>query len=65
MQMEIMVIQSWPGIRFGWSPSAPTARWTQLGLLGTGAAWLVYTRLYFFLHPRGLTIAPSLFMSCT
>src|SRR5438105_706382 len=65
MQMEIMVIQSWPGIRFGWSPSAPTARWTQLGLLGTGAAWLVYTRLYFFLHQRGLTIAPSLFMYLT
>src|SRR5437879_1638766 len=63
--MEIMVIQSWTGIRFGWSPSAPTARWTHLGLLGTGSAWLLYTRLYFFLHPRGLTIAPSLFMYLT
>ena len=63
--MQIMVVQSWPGVRLGWSPAAATARWTQLGLLGTGAAWLLYTRLYFFLHPRGLTIAPSLFMYLT
>ncbi|HSR25071.1 MAG TPA: DUF2752 domain-containing protein [Candidatus Eisenbacteria bacterium] len=28
-------------------------------------AWLLYTRLYFWLHPRGLTAAPSLFMNLT
>jgi hypothetical protein len=28
-------------------------------------AWFIYTRLYFFLHPRGLTFDPSLFMWVT
>jgi hypothetical protein len=28
-------------------------------------AWLAYTKLYFVLHPRGLTAAPSLFMHLT
>jgi uncharacterized protein DUF2752 len=27
--------------------------------------WFAYTRLYFWLHPRGLTFAPSLFMTLT
>jgi Protein of unknown function (DUF2752) len=27
--------------------------------------WLLYTRLYFWLRPRGATIAPSLFMHLT
>jgi hypothetical protein len=27
--------------------------------------WFAYTRLYFFLHPRGLTFDPSLFMYVT
>jgi hypothetical protein len=30
-----------------------------------GGAWMVYTRLYFVLHPRGLTFDPSLFMEIT
>jgi hypothetical protein len=30
-----------------------------------GFAWLLYTRLYFWLHPRRLTVAPSLFMHLT
>ena len=30
-----------------------------------GGAWMVYTRLYFVLHPRGLTFDPSLFMYAT
>jgi hypothetical protein len=30
-----------------------------------GGAWMVYTRLYFVLHPRGLTFDPSLFMEVT
>jgi hypothetical protein len=34
-------------------------------ILALGIAWLVYTRLYFWLHPRGLTVAPSLFMHVT
>jgi Protein of unknown function (DUF2752) len=34
-------------------------------VLGLGLAWLTYTHLYFWLHPRGLTAAPSLFMSLT
>lgn len=33
--------------------------------LGLGGAWMVYTYLYFWLHPRGLTAAPSLFMHLT
>ena len=28
-------------------------------------AWFAYTRAYFFLHPRGLTFDPSLFMYLT
>ena len=28
-------------------------------------AWFAYTRLYFFLHPRGLTFDPSFFMYLT
>jgi Protein of unknown function (DUF2752) len=65
MLMEVMLVEPRSGLGFAWSPATPTARWTQLGLLATGAAWLVYTKLYFFLHPRGLTVAPSLFMYVT
>ncbi len=36
-----------------------------LTILGLGGAWMVYTYLYFWLHPRGLTAAPSLFMYLT
>lgn len=34
-------------------------------VLGLGVPWMVYTRPYFWLHPRGLTVAPSLFMHLT
>jgi hypothetical protein len=65
MLMEVMLVEPRPGLGFAWSRATPTAHWTQLGLLGTGAAWLAYTKLYFFLHPRSLTVAPSLFMYLT
>lgn len=38
--------------------------WSAAFLL-IGGAWMVYTRLYFVLHPRGLTFDPSLFMEVT
>jgi len=45
---------------------APLAdRSSAAGILALGLAWLTYTRLYFWLHPRGLTTAPSLFMHLT
>ena len=45
---------------------APRAdRSSAAGILALGLAWLTYTRLYFWLHPRGLTTAPSLFMHLT
>ncbi|MHB8508038.1 MAG: DUF2752 domain-containing protein [Candidatus Dormibacteria bacterium] len=34
-------------------------------LLAIALPWFAYTKLYFFLHPRGLTFAPSLFMHLT
>jgi len=34
-------------------------------ILGLTGPWFVYTALYFFLHPRGLTAAPSMFMLLT
>jgi len=34
-------------------------------LLAIAIPWFIYTRLYFLLHPRGLTFAPSLFMYLT
>jgi hypothetical protein len=34
-------------------------------ILAFGLAWLAYTRLYFWLHPRGLTPALSPFMYLT
>lgn len=34
-------------------------------LAGLALAWLAYTRLYFVLHPLGLTFDPSLFMWLT
>ena len=33
-----------------------------LTLLGLGVPWLIYTRLYFFLHPRHLTFDGGAFM---
>jgi hypothetical protein len=36
-----------------------------LSLLALDLAWLIYTRLYFVLHPIGLTVSPSLFMHAT
>lgn len=40
-------------------------RATAAGLLALAIAWLTYTRLYFWLHPRHLTFDPSLFMYLT
>lgn len=34
-------------------------------MLALAIAWLIYTRLYFWLHPRHLTFDPSLFMYLT
>lgn len=44
-----------------------TAGDRQLALLvlGMGLPWMAYTHLYSWLHPRGLTVAPSLFMHLT
>ena len=63
--MEVTLIEQRLRFGFAWCQANQTARWTQLGLLATGVAWLAYTRLYFFLYPRGLTVAPSLFMYLT
>src|SRR5437879_3369870 len=65
MLMEVTLIEQRLRFGFAWSQATQTARWTQVGLLATGAAWLAYTKLYFFLHPLGLTVAPSLFMYLT
>ena len=65
MLIEVMLLEPRPRFGLAWSQATPTARLTQLGLIGMGAAWLAYTKLYFFLHPRGLTVAPSLFMYVT
>ena len=48
-----------------WASANPTTQSRNAALLVLGIAWLVYTRLYFYLHPRGLTLAPSLFMQLT
>lgn len=40
-------------------------RLTALAVLMVDLAWFVYTHLYFWLHPRGMTVAPSLFMHLT
>ena len=40
-------------------------RLTQTAPLAILLAWFAYTKLYFFLHPLGLTFAPSLFMHLT
>lgn len=37
-------------------------RWLAWTLLGILVPWLTYTRLYFFLHPRGLTFDGGFFM---
>ena len=46
-------------------PTDRSERMTAAGLLALGLAWLTYTRLYFWLHPRHLTFDPSLFMYLT
>ena len=42
-----------------------TARRAEVVPLILLLAWFAYTRAYFFLHPRGLTFDPSLFMWLT
>ena len=48
-----------------WLPAGRERRRSQTGLLLVLLAWLAYSRLYFVLHPRGLTFDPSLFMYLT
>lgn len=43
------------------APMRMLAAW----MLTADAAWLLYTRLYFWLHPKGLTFAPSPLMYLT
>jgi hypothetical protein len=43
----------------------PSDRTTAAVILGSAVPWLVYTRLYFWLHPKHLTFDPSLFMYLT
>ena len=40
-------------------------RATAAVILAGAVPWLVYTRLYFWLHPKHLTLDPSLFMYLT
>jgi hypothetical protein len=47
------------------APANRQERLTAAGLLGLALAWLTYTRLYFWLHPRHLTFDPSAFMYIT
>lgn len=42
------------------APGDRVLAWTLLGLL---VPWLIYTRLYFFLHPRHLTFDGGFFMT--
>lgn len=48
-----------------WRPAGRDRRRAQGALLLVLLAWFAYTRLYFVLHPRGLTFDPSLFMYLT
>ena len=57
-------LRSWPW-RARIDRAAAADRSSASLVLGLGLAWLTYTRLYFWLHPRGLTVAPSLFMYLT
>ena len=45
-----------------WQPADSASRSRDLSLLFAGTLWLLYTRLYFFLHPRHLTFDGGLFM---
>ena len=47
------------------SPARRQDRLSALLILALLVAWFAYTRLYFWLQPRGLTFAPSLFMKLT
>jgi hypothetical protein len=49
----------------GWAVIGRQDRIVQVPPLALLVAWFTYTRLYFFLHPRGLTFDPSLFMYLT
>ena len=45
-----------------WLPDEGTILARETPLLVAASGWLVYTRLYFFLQPRHLTVDASLFM---
>lgn len=49
----------------GWTLLDRRERLAHLPVLAMLIAWFGYTRLYFFLHPRGLTVDASLFMYLT
>jgi len=49
----------------GWAVISRQERLAQLAPLVLLVAWFAYTRLYFVLHPLGLTFDPSLFMRLT
>ena len=53
------------GVGIRWALLDRGDRLTQTAPLGLLLAWFSYTKLYFFLHPLGLTFAPSLFMYLT
>ena len=44
------------------APATSGDQWLAWTLLGIGLPWLAYTRLYFFLHPRQLTLDGGAFM---
>ena len=49
----------------GWALLDRHQRIAQIPVLATLVAWFAYTKLYFFLHPHGLTFDPSPFMYLT
>ncbi len=51
--------------RLRWVALDKAERLAQLPVFATLIAWLAYTRLYFYLHPLGLTFSLSPFMHLT
>ncbi len=58
-------IASRPRLAIRVAPVTASDRALESAVAGAIAAWLLYTRLYFSLHPQGLTFDPSLFMWLT
>jgi|GEM_PF-723818 len=55
-------LASWPGPHLNVMPASRGDRQIALLLLAFAIPWLVYTRMYFWLQPRHLTIDGGLFM---